>query len=90
MRLAAVSLLATASSVFALQLPIHFGAGDALAAADAAIHLGTTLSPISTGDGEFSMRMIGQEEHVTFTSHKFPKHQLRIKSTDGWCDPDVK
>lgn len=89
MKFTALSLLATSTSIAALQLPIHFGA-DALAAAGAALHHDTKLAPISTGAGELSMSMIGNEEHVTFTSHKFPKHQLRIKSTDGWCDPDAK
>ncbi|WVQ80388.1 hypothetical protein IAT38_002493 [Cryptococcus sp. DSM 104549] len=30
------------------------------------------------------------EEHVVLTSQRFPDHKVRIKSTSGWCDPDVR
>ncbi|AFR98075.1 cathepsin A (carboxypeptidase C) [Cryptococcus neoformans C23] len=30
------------------------------------------------------------DEHVVLSHKKYPNHKVRIKSTTGWCDPDVK
>ncbi|KAL1407126.1 hypothetical protein Q8F55_006540 [Vanrija albida] len=44
------------------------------------------LSPAS----DITLASIPGDEHYVLTSALHPNHKVRIKSTQGWCDPDVR
>ncbi|KAK4684296.1 hypothetical protein P7C73_g5896, partial [Tremellales sp. Uapishka_1] len=67
--------------ITALQLP-HFTPQDALHAADSLLHPEVTLSY----GNDMTLSSIPNDDHVVIKSARHPKHQIRIKSTDGWCD----
>jgi cathepsin A (carboxypeptidase C) len=82
-------LLSLLPIITALQFP-HFTPQSALQAADNILHDASNIaSHILTPASDFTLASI-PDEHVTITNAQFPKHKLRIKSTTGWCDPDVR
>ncbi|KAK8845458.1 hypothetical protein IAR55_006171 [Kwoniella newhampshirensis] len=81
----------------ALQLP-HFPSSpqDALNIADSLVHSqipstpGEGIGRTSVGNAnDINLESVG-EEFTVLTHKKFPDHRVRIKSTTGWCDPDVR
>lgn len=46
----------------------------------------TVLSPAS----DITLAQIPGDDHYTLTSALHPNHKVRIKSTNGWCDPGVR
>lgn len=46
----------------------------------------SVLTPAS----DITLASIPQDEYYTITSALHPNHKVRIKSTDGWCDPHAK
>ncbi|WRT63688.1 uncharacterized protein IL334_000611 [Kwoniella shivajii] len=90
MRLSA-SLLTLLPLISALQLPHIPSPGDAINVVDSFLHSSDRQHPsVTLGYGnDIKLESVGEE--FTILSHeKFPDHRVRIKSTTGWCDPDVK
>ncbi|RSH85597.1 hypothetical protein EHS25_003736 [Saitozyma podzolica] len=94
-------LLALLPFISALQLPHLPTPQDAFQAADDLIRgHGHASLPTFNGAGagatkmslanDMTLAMIPGDEHVLITSARHPDHSVRIKSTDGWCDPDVR
>ncbi|BEJ16680.1 hypothetical protein CspHIS471_0600810 [Cutaneotrichosporon sp. HIS471] len=72
--------------VAAFRLPTNPGdvfvlAGDMLA---------ETPESVLTPASDITLASIPNDEHYTITSAMHPDHMVRIKSTEGWCDPNVK
>lgn len=53
---------------------------------DIELAAGDILTPAS----DITLASLPSDEHYTITSALHPNHKVRIKSTDGWCDPDAK
>ena len=71
--------------IAAFKLP---SAQEALLAADSLLNHASpshTLTPAS----DLSLASI-TDEHTLITHPMFPSHSMRLKSTTGWCDPDVR
>ncbi|WWD22404.1 hypothetical protein CI109_106895 [Kwoniella shandongensis] len=90
--LALVPLLALLAQ--AIQLP-HFpsSAEDALNVADSFVHSQIPSGNARTSLGyanDIKLQSVAGDEYTVLTSKKFPDHRVRIKSTTGWCDPDVR
>lgn len=45
---------------------------------------------ILTPASDIALSSIRSDEYHILTSPLHPKHKVRIKSTDGWCDPNAK
>jgi cathepsin A (carboxypeptidase C) len=50
---------------------------------------GYSTDQVESPDGPISLASLGSEFTV-LTSPLYPDHRVRIKSTDGWCDPDAR
>ncbi|ODO01955.1 cathepsin A (carboxypeptidase C) [Cryptococcus wingfieldii CBS 7118] len=83
-----LSLLPLALS---LQLP-HIPATpqEALSFADSYVHNSLDNAEANLGYADDMMLQSVGDEFVVLHHAKFPKHQVKIKSTDGWCDPNVR
>ncbi|KIR37376.1 cathepsin A (carboxypeptidase C) [Cryptococcus deuterogattii MMRL2647] len=54
------------------------------------VHAGGHAAEVELGHAnDMQLGTIG-DEYVVLTHKKYPNHKVRIKSTTGWCDPDVK
>ncbi|ORY34286.1 Alpha/Beta hydrolase protein [Naematelia encephala] len=92
-----VPLLALLPAFSALQLPLpHLPttAQDAIQMADSFLHPGNSESAdpatILNTASDFSLESVTGDDFIHFTSARHPKHKIRIKSTNGFCDPSVK
>ncbi|WVR03482.1 hypothetical protein IAU60_000473 [Kwoniella sp. DSM 27419] len=96
MRTTLLAILPCLALTRALQLPHFPSSNQAIEIADGFLHGGrpgevhhepaqTTLSPAS----DIKLESVG-DEFTVLTHDKFPDHRVRIKSTTGWCDPDVR
>ncbi|WWC66700.1 uncharacterized protein I206_100604 [Kwoniella pini CBS 10737] len=84
-----LSLLALLPLISAIQLPHIPSPQDALNVADSFIHSQQHPSTTLNYASDIKLDSVG-EEFTVLTHKKFPDHRVRIKSTSGWCDPDVK
>ncbi|WWC99367.1 hypothetical protein V866_006268 [Kwoniella sp. B9012] len=73
--------------ISAIQLPHIPTPQEALNLADTFVqqHPSTSLGY----DNDIRLESLG-DEFTVLTHKRFPEHRVRIKSTSGWCDPDVR
>ncbi|WVO23595.1 uncharacterized protein IAS62_004950 [Cryptococcus decagattii] len=90
-----LTLLAILPLALSLQLPHFATPQDTLEFAGPLIHSGHVhagghAAEVEMGHAnDMQLSTIG-DEYVVLTHKKYPNHKVRIKSTTGWCDPDVK
>lgn len=93
MRLAPLALLlpALAASASAFRLPSPEVAFDlAHGLVDDVLHHAGSAATVLTPAADITLASVPADEHYTITSALHPNHKVRIKSTEGWCDPDVR
>ncbi len=61
-------------------------------ALDNALHAGRLAGtkPMLAAASDMTLSSVQGSEHVLVQHPAFPKHSMRIKTTTGWCDPDVR
>ncbi|WVN87339.1 uncharacterized protein L203_102517 [Cryptococcus depauperatus CBS 7841] len=99
MRLLLLNIVVTlAPSSLAIQLPHIPSPQEAISVAEAVFHPHERLNPSAYDNvavtemshaSDLGLTSVGNE-FTTLTSKRYPNHQVRIKSTTGWCDPNVR
>jgi len=91
-----LALLASLSAVTAFHLPVPEDVSALLGNVQlpqlawtnpsASVPAENILTPAS----DIKLSSVRSDEYAVLTSPLHPKHKVRIKSTDGWCDPHAK